>query len=92
MKIMNNKEFIINGKLYSTEDSLLLCEATDVCSGKIAVYHTQKGAFFSVRTPFGEKTEVKVIDRQTALKILNENPDGIINENYIKVFGKVERG
>lgn len=89
---MNNKEFIVNGKLYSTEDALLLCEAIDVCSGKIAVYHTKRGAFFSVRTPLAEKTEVKVIDRQEALKILGENPDGIINENYIKVFGKVEKG
>lgn len=52
----------------------------------------QKGAFFSVSTPFAEKTEVKVIDRQAALKILDENPGGIINENYIKVFGNVETG
>ncbi len=92
VEIMNNKEFIINGKLYSTEDSLLLCRAKDACSEEIAVYHTKKGAFFSVRTPLVEKTEVKVIDRQAALKILGENPDGIINENYIKVFGKVDRG
>ena len=90
--IMNNKEFIINGKLYSTEGSLLLCKSTDACFGKIEVYHTKKGAFFSVSTPFAEKTEVKVIDRQTALKILDDNPTGIINENYIKVFGKVEIG
>ena len=89
---MNNKEFIINGKLYSTEDSLLLCKSTDVCLGEIAVYHTKKGAFFSVKTPLDEKTKIKVIDRQEALRILDDNPDGIINENYIKVFGKVERG
>lgn len=89
---MNSKEFIINGKLYSTEDSLLLCQSTDAYFGEIAVYHTEKGAFFSVITPFAEKTEVKVIDRQTALKILDDNPTGIINENYIKVFGKVEMG
>ncbi len=89
---MNNKEFIINGKLYSTEDSLLLCRATDVCSEEISVFHTKKGAFFSVRAPLAEKTEIKVIDRQEALRILNENPAGIVNENYIKVFGKVERG
>lgn len=89
---MNSKEFIINRKLYSTEDSLLLCQSTDAYFGEIAVYHTEKGAFFSVRTPFAEKTEVKVIDRQTALKILDDNPTGIINENYIKVFGKVEMG
>ena len=92
MFIMNSKEFIINGKLYSTEDSLLLCQSTDAYFGEIAVYHTEKGAFFSVRTPFAEKTEVKVIDRQTALKILDDNPTGIINENYIKAFGKVEMG
>lgn len=92
MIIMNNKEFIINGKLYSTEDSLLLCKSTDACFEEIAVYHTKKGAFFSVRTRLVEKTEVKVIDRQEALKILNESPDGIINQNYIKVFGKVEMG
>lgn len=54
--------------------------------------HTKKGAFFSVSTPFAEKTEVKVIDRQAALKILDDNPGGIINENYIKVFGNVEIG
>ena len=89
---MNSKEFIINGKLYSTEDSLLLCQSTDAYFGEIAVYHTEKGAFFSVRTPFAEKTEVKVIVRQTALKILDDNPTGIINENYIKAFGKVEMG
>ncbi len=71
---------------------MLLCEAVDECSGEIAVYHTKKGAFFSVRTPLAEKTEVRVIDRQTDLKILNDNPTGIINENYIKVFGKVDRG
>lgn len=52
----------------------------------------QKSAFFSVSTPFAEKTEVKVIDRQAALKILDDNPGGIINENYIKVFGNVEIG
>ena len=57
---MNNKEFIINGKLYSTEGSLLLCKSTDACFGEIEVYHTKKGAFFSVSTPFAEKTEVKV--------------------------------
>ena len=56
------------------------------------MYHTKKGAFFSVSTPFAEKTEVKVIDRQAALKILDDNPGGIINENYIKVFGNVEIG
>ena len=89
--IMNNKEFIINGKLYSTEGSLLLCKSTDACFGEIAVYHTKKGAFFSVST-LTEESEVKVIDRQAALKILDDNPGGIINENYIKVFGNVEIG
>lgn len=43
--IMNNKEFIINGKLYSTEGSLLLCKSTDACFGEIAVYHTKKARF-----------------------------------------------
>lgn len=89
---MNKQEFIINGKLYSTEDSLLLCKSDDACLGEIAVYFTKNGAFFFVRTPLDEKTEVKVIDRESALKILNDNPADIINENYIKVFGKVEKG
>ncbi len=89
---MNNKEFIINGKLYSTEDSLLLCQQAETFPGGISVYCTKKGAFFIVNSQIMERTEVRVIDRQEALKILNENPAGIVNENYIKVFGKVERG
>lgn len=89
---MNDKEFIINGKLYSTEDSLLLCRQTGDFSSEKSVYYTAKGAFFTVSSQIMEKTEVKVINRQEALEILNENPAGIINENYIKVFGKVEKG
>lgn len=89
---MNDKEFIINGKLYSTEDSLLLCRQAGFFPGGVSVYYTEKGAFFVVRSQIMEETEVKVINRQEALEILNENPAGIINENYIKVFGKVEKG
>ena len=92
---MNKTEFIINGKLYSTKDSLLLYDGrngADIDLTKVTMYHTSKGAFFTVKTSPGEKTEVKVIDRNKALIFLNENPAGIINENYIKVFGKVENG
>ncbi|MCM1166054.1 MAG: hypothetical protein NC299_10655 [Lachnospiraceae bacterium] len=86
---MSNKEFIINSKLYSTEKSLLLCEASEPF-GK-ALYYTEKGAFFTVEQITGQKN-VKVISKQDALKILNENPADIINANYIKVFGNVENG
>lgn len=89
---MNDKEFIINGKLYSTKDSLLLCRQAGTFPGGVSVYYTAKGAFFTVNSQLMEKTEVKVINRQETLEILNENPAGIINENYIKVFGKVEKG
>ncbi len=92
---MKKTEFIINGKLYSIEDSLLLyygSDGADMDFTKIAMYYTAKGAFFTVKTSPGEKTEVKVIDRKNALRFLNENPARIINENYIKVFDKVEKG
>lgn len=92
---MKNTEFIINGKLYSIEDSLLLydgSDGTDIDFTKVAMYYTSKGAFFTVKTSPCEKTEVEVIDRKNALRFFNENPAGIINENYIKVFGKVEKG
>lgn len=89
---MNDKEFIINGKLYSTKDSLLLYRQEGFFPCGVSVYYTEKGAFFVVRSQIMEETEVKVINRQEALEILNENPAGIINENYIKVFGKVEKG
>lgn len=92
---MKKTEYIINGKLYSIEDSLLLYDGSDGADmdfTKVAMYHTSKGAFFTVKTSPGEKTEVKIIDQKDALIFLNENPAGIINENYIMVFGKVEKG
>lgn len=89
---MIKTEFIINGKLYSTKDSLLLYDSADMDLTKVAMYHTSKGSFFTVKTSPGEKTEVKVIDQKDALIFLDENPAGIINENYIKVFGEVENG
>lgn len=92
---MKKTEFIINGNLYSTEDSLLLydgCDGANIDFTKVMMFHTSKGAFFTVKTSPGEKTEVKVIDQKDALIFLNKNPAGIVNENYIKVFGKVEKG
>lgn len=92
---MKKTEFIINSKLYSIEDSLLLYDGydgADMDFTKVAMYHTLKGAFFTIKTSPSEKTEVKIIDQKDALIFLNENPAGIINENYIKVFGKVEKG
>lgn len=89
---MKKTEFIVNGKLYSIQDSLLLYDCADMDFTKVAMYHTSKGAFFTVKTSSGEKTEVKIIDQKDALIFLNKNPAGIINENYIKVFGEVEKG
>lgn len=85
-------EFIINKKLYSTENSLLLYDSNDIFFDKVAMYHTSKGAFFIVKTSLGEKPEVKIIDQEAALTFLNEDPAGIVKENYIKVFGEVEKG
>lgn len=53
---MKKTEFIINGKLYSIEDSLLLyygSDGADMDFTKIAMYYTAKGAFFTVKTSPG---------------------------------------
>ena len=86
------KEFIIDGKMYSTAEALLLYSFETPMLGKLKIYRTNKGAFFTVEEGELERTQVKVIDSDTARKLMNKNPAGIVNANYIKVFGKVQKG
>lgn len=85
-------EFIINGKMYSVTDSLLLCVGQEDIFNRVSLYRTNKGAFFVIEENIFERAKAKVIDINAARKLLNENPAGIINENYEKVFGKVQQG
>lgn len=86
-------EFIIDGKMYSVTDSLLLCVGQeDIFNNTVSLYRTNKGAFFVIEENIFESAKAKVIDINAARKLLNENPAGIINENYEKVFGKVQQG
>ena len=85
-------EFIIDGKMYSVTDSLLLCVCQEDIFNKLSLYRTNKGAFFVIEENVFERAKAKVIDSSAAQKLLNENSAGIINENYEKVFGKVKKG
>ena len=85
-------EFIIDGKMYSVTDSLLLCVCQADMFNKLSLYRTNKGAFFTVEENAIEGIKAKVININAARALLNENPAGIVNENYEKVFGKVKKG
>lgn len=90
---MENREFIIGGKLYSTEDSVLLCQSIDLLETSEQLYRTSKGNFFKiVKTNLTGKVKVDVLDENAAFRFMDENTTDIIKENYIKVFGNVERG
>lgn len=89
---MKRKDFIINGKLYSVTDALLLCVCEGDFFGTLSLYRTKKGAFFTVEENIFGGTKANTVDRKTAQKILCDNAAGIINENYEKVFGKVAKG
>lgn len=89
---MKRESFIINGKLYSVTDALLLCVCGDELFETISLYRTKKGAFFTVEENSFSGTKANIVDRKTAQKLLSDNAAGIINENYEKVFGKVAKG
>lgn len=84
--------YIINGKLYSIADALLLCVCGSELFETISLYRTKKGAFFTVEENSFGGIKVNTVDRKAAQRLLNDNAAGIINENYEKVFGKVEKG
>lgn len=86
------QEYIINGKLYSVADALLLCVCGDELFETLSLYRTKKGAFFTVEENIFGGTKANTIDRKAAQRLLNDNAAGIINENYEKVFGKVAKG
>lgn len=88
---MERKDFIINGKLYSVTDALLLCVCEVDLFEKLSLYRTKKGAFFTVKEDLFGRTEASPIDKKAAQKLLNENPVGIVNENYEKIFGKATK-
>lgn len=87
------KEYIINNKLYSTADALLLysCERTKTF-GKLSVYCTYKKAFFSVEESLLGELSVKLITDSEVKALMEANPAGIVSKNYIKIFGNVEKG
>lgn len=90
---MENKEFIIGGKLYSTSDSVLLCQSSDPIETSKRLYRTSKGNYFKVvEMSLTGAVKVDVLDENAAFRFMDENANDIINENYIKVFGKVEKG
>lgn len=89
---MKRKDFIINGKLYSVTDALLLCVCEGAFFGTLSLYCTKKRAFFTVEEDIFGGTKANTIDKKTAQKLLSDNAAGIINENYEKVFGKVAKG
>ena len=78
--------------MYSTAEALLLYSCETPMLGKLEIYRTSKGAFFTVDEGELEGTQVKVIDSYAARELMNKNPAGIVNANYIKVFGKVQKG
>lgn len=92
IEMKQRKEYIINGKMYSVTDSLLLCVCQGSVFNKLSLYRTNKGAFFTIEENTPEGTKAQVISSIAAQKLLSENAAGIVNANYEKVFGKVKRG
>lgn len=91
---MENREFIIGGKLYSTGDSVLLCQSIDhLAETSEQLFHTSKGNYFKItKANLTGRVKVDVLDKDAAFRFMDENTNDIIKENYIKVFGNVERG
>lgn len=90
---MENRDFIIGGKSYSTAESVLLCQTGNAFDTSMRIYRTSKGVFFKVvESPYTKELQVEIIDKDTAFQLMDKNTGGIINENYIKVFGEPERG
>lgn len=90
---MENKEFIIGKKLYSTEDSILLCKSSDPFEATNMLYRTSKGNYFKiVEMNIAHSIKAEVLNEDEAFRYMDENANDIIKENYIKVFGNVEKG
>ena len=82
----------LSGKMYLPNEDILLCDIQNISiDTRQKVYVTKKGTFYMLQlSPY--KHEAKVISRDEALTILEQNPVYIITKNYDLVFGKPERG
>lgn len=90
---MENREFIIGKKLYSTEDSVLLCRSSDPFETTNMLYRTSKGNYFKImEMNIAHSIKVEVLNEDEAFQFMDENANDIIKKNYIKVFGNVEKG
>ncbi|MCD8089829.1 MAG: hypothetical protein LUD81_04275 [Clostridiales bacterium] len=91
-----NGVFIFGGKRYSPGNSDLLCKCNLEGFPSKALYVSPKGAFFTVEeSDISGKTEYsdfELIDRETAKKFMDENPEGVEEEVYKKIFGEPEEG
>lgn len=85
-------QYIINGKKYSTTDSIVLCVGKTPCLDPITLYRSKKGIFFIVTEDTVTGTKAKIMEEQEAHEFMSKNETGINIENYEKVFGKVEEG
>lgn len=83
--------YIVNGKRYSPKTSLLLCKYKGVFYSE-SLYISQSGEYYTVRCSSIDETTVNILTKDEALKFMDEHPAGIIEENYIGVFGVPQDG
>lgn len=88
---MQNK-YIINGKKYSTTDSMVLCVGKTACLDTTTLYRSKKGTFFTVTEDTVTGVKAEIMEEQEAREFMRKNETGINIENYEKVFGEVEEG
>lgn len=88
----NEQGYIIGGKRYTPEKSVVLCRVGDNLE-TVTLYQTPKGAFFTVREGMGQEAPaVDVLDRDGALDFMDAHPAGIDPAAYVKAFGEPVEG
>lgn len=96
-KEKHERRYYVNGRWYSPELSTPLCIHKDMFD-RTTLYHSPKGAFFTVRestideTANDESPKVKVLSKTAARAFMDEHPGGIYAENYNRVFGEPAQG
>lgn len=105
-KMMERTEYIISGKAYHPLTDILLMEYSEDIHGdlvNVSLYATKKGAFYTVSEraradnveyPHDDVMleKVELISKEDALKLMDKNPAGIINDAYKLIFGDPEEG
>lgn len=82
-------EVIISGKRYSTDGAKVLCIA-EAMNLKTTLYHTERGAFFTVERSEFAADKWTVLTEDEARAFMDNHPSGIDTAAYIEVFGMPE--